>query len=315
MCRPRCGRNARWSRRGRCGHLHLFAAQDLPLVVAARNARANRYWIKNFASYGISEEQYDMFLAAVPHLLGGEPLTREQLAAAAAQRTGIDRLQPALTEPSWGSTLKPSASRGDLCFGPNQGRNVTFVRPCDWLGSWRATDPKAALDEIIRRYLHVYGPATPRDFGRWWGAGTALAKKAFKDLMSEGDLEAVDVEGWKAFALRASIEPMAGRSATGVVRLLPRFDHYTHGLIDCDPLLPKAFRRLVFRPQGWTSAVVLVGGRIGGVWEYTRKTARTTLTVRMFAPPKARVRKAVVAEAERLDDFLDTDAGVEFAAE
>lgn len=71
-----------------------------------------------------------------------------------------------MTESSWGSTLKPSAFRGDLCFGPNRGRNVTFVLPGERLGRWREIDPWTALRDVIVRYLDAYGPATPRDFGR-----------------------------------------------------------------------------------------------------------------------------------------------------
>lgn len=55
------------------------------------------------------------------------------------------------------------------------------------------------------------------------------------------------------------------------------------------------------------SAVVLVDGRNRGVWEYTVKRSSTSVKVRMFASPTTRVRKAIVAEAERLNDFLDTD--------
>lgn len=299
-----------WAMRGT---LHLFAAEDLPLVVATRSAREARYWVTHFESYGIFEPEYRALLAAIPQVLGGEPMTREQLAVAVARHTGIDQLLPLLAESSWGTAFKPSAFRGDLCFGPTQNRNITFVRPSAWLGSWREIEPLVALREIVLRYLSVYGPATPQDFGRWWGAGTALSKKTFKALELEGELEAVDVDGWQAFALRSSLQSMESLSAAGVVRLLPMFDAYTHGLLDVDPLLPKAFRSQVFRPQAWISAVVLVDGRIGGVWEYKSKRASALVTVRMFAAPTASVRDAIVAEAERLNDFLDTNVAVEFA--
>lgn len=301
-----------WAMRGT---LFLFTAEDLPLVVAARNAKASRYWATYFASYGIFEREYQALLAAIPEVLGSEPMTREQLAVAVAQRTGIEQLQPLLTESSWGTAFKPSAFGGDLCFGPTQDRNVAFVRPSAWLGGWREIAPEAALREIIRRYLSVYGPATPQDFSRWWGGDALRAKKIFKAFETDGELEAVDVDGWKAFALRSSLGPMESLSATGIVRLLPMFDAYTHGLLDCDPLLLSAFRRLVFRPQAWISAVVLVDGRIRGVWEHKIKRSRTLVTVRMFAAPTARIRKGIVAEAERLNDFLGTTVDVEFAAD
>jgi hypothetical protein len=128
-------------------------------------------------------------------------------------------------------------------------------------------------------------------------------------------VDPVEVDGWQAFALRASLEPMQSLSPTGVVRLLPMFDAYTHGLLDFDPLLPSAVKRLVFRPQGWISAVVLVDGRISGVWEYRFKKSSTVVDVRMFASPTASVREAIVVEAERLNDFLNTSVSVTFAAD
>jgi hypothetical protein len=301
-----------WAMRGT---LFLFAAEDLPLVVAARNARAGRYWVTHFEHNGVYEGEYQALLAAVPQVLGGEPMTREQLAVAVAERTGIEQLRSMLLESSWGTALKPSAFQGDLCFGPTQGRNATYVRPSAWLGVWREIDPQGALQTIIRRHLSVYGPATPRDFGRWWGWGALRAKKVFKELEQAGELEAVEVEGWQAFALRSSLESMESLSASGVVRLLPMFDAYTHGLLDYDPLLPSAFRSLVFRPQAWISAVVLVDGRIRGVWEHKIKSSSTLVTIRMFTSPTARVREAIVTEAERLQAFLDTRVVVEFAAE
>jgi DNA glycosylase AlkZ-like len=117
-----------WAMRGT---LFLFAAEDLPLVVAARNAKESRYWVTYFERYGIFEVQSQALLAAVPQVLGGEPMTREQLAVAVAKHTGIDRLLPALIESSWGTAFKPSAFGGDLCFGPTQGRHVAYVRPGD----------------------------------------------------------------------------------------------------------------------------------------------------------------------------------------
>lgn len=301
-----------WAMRGT---LFLFAAEDLPLVVAARNAQASRYWMTYFASYGIFESEYQALLAAIPQVLGDKPMTREQLAVAVATHTGIDQLLLMLTESSWGTAFKPSAFGGDLCFGPTQGRNIAFVRPSAWLGGWREIAPDVALEEIIRRYLSVYGPATPQDFSRWWGGAALQAKKMFKALEAESELETVEVDGWQAFALRSSLEPMESLSASGVVRLLPMFDSYVHGLLDCDPLLPSAFRRLVFRPQAWISAVVLVDGRIRGVWEHKIRRSRALVTVRMFAAPTAKVRRAIAAEAERLSDFLGTTVDVEFAAD
>jgi Winged helix DNA-binding domain len=66
------------------------------------------------------------------------------------------------------------------------------------------------------------------------------------------------------------------------IQLLPLFDAYTLGLgRDVEPLLPQTYKRLVFRPQGWISAVVLVNGAIQGVWQHTTRRAQTSVQVQM----------------------------------
>lgn len=112
-----------WAMRGT---LHLLAADDLPLHAAARTIDP-RGWI-DFASHGISEKQAQAFLEAVSEILGSEPMTREQLAAAVSEQVRLPILAE-LIGSRWGTALKPSAFRGDLCFGPSQGKNITFVNP------------------------------------------------------------------------------------------------------------------------------------------------------------------------------------------
>jgi hypothetical protein len=139
--------------------LHLIAASEFPLYVAARSLSATRNWTNYFAYYGIAPAQYEAYLAAAPQILGSEPMTREQFATALTKHTGIPELHSLVLSKGWGTPLKPLAWRGDLCFGPNQGRNVTFVHPGTWIGTWPSVEPYAALQEIARRYLRAYGPA------------------------------------------------------------------------------------------------------------------------------------------------------------
>ncbi len=44
------------------------------------------------------------------------------------------------------------------------------------------TDPRDARLELARRYLHIYGPATPEAFGRWAGIGRRHGIAAFEAL-------------------------------------------------------------------------------------------------------------------------------------
>jgi hypothetical protein len=89
--------------------LHLISASDLPLYVAARSVYEGRNWPYYFSYHGISQPLYEAFLTAVPQILGNEPMTREQLAAAVAEQTGSAALRSLILDKGWGTPLKPSA--------------------------------------------------------------------------------------------------------------------------------------------------------------------------------------------------------------
>jgi hypothetical protein len=294
--------------------LHLIAASELPLYVAARSVDDPRNWVGYFEYYGISKSHYETYLAAAPEILGSEPMRREQLATALAEKTGVPELRDLIISKGWGSPLKPLAWRGDLCFGPNNGQNVTFVNPRKWIGEWQSIEPYPALQEMARRYLRAYGPATVEEFALWWGMRLTPARKLFRSLANE--LEQVEVEGWPALALQETLEPLQNSELTGSVNLLPLFDAYVMGIgrgLDIEPILPKAYQSLVYRPQGWISAVVLVDGYIKGTWVTTSRTSQTILKVNLFSPVSAAVRTGLEAEAERLSAFLDTKVVLEYS--
>jgi hypothetical protein len=210
--------------------------------------------------------------------------------------------------------LKPLAWLGDLCFGPNAGRNVTFVNPKKWIGEWQPFEPYEALREVARRYLRAFDPAMVEEFAQWWELRLIPARKLFQSL--EAELEPVEVEGWRAFALRETLDPMQNSELPGAVRLLPLFDAYVVGIgrgDDIEPLLPALYQRQVYRPQGWISAVVLVDGYLKGVWEYKTRAAQTIVMVHLFSTPTASIRNGIEAEAERLSAFLNTKVVLEFS--
>lgn len=240
-------------------------------------------------------------------------MTREALADAIARRARKPKLR-ALLRSGWGALLKPSAFRGDLCFGPSQGQSVTFVRPRLWLSQWRPVNPDRAFKELARRYLTAYGPATVADFAHWWGVDPSVARPLFHDFGD--DLVAVEVEGWKAWALASTIQTMQSLKAARSVCLLPNFDPYTIAVsAHKQYLVSPKHRARVYRPKaGWISPVVLVDGRMEGVWEYDRRKDSILVRVEMFAPPAAGVERAIAAEVKRLGQFWDGEVRFQIAA-
>ena len=296
-----------WAMRGT---LHLLAAEDLALYVAVLGPRwddPGGAWLRGF---GVTKEQYDAMLGSVPRALGARPRTREQLADRLAELAGPEIRERVLE--GWGSLLKPSARRGDLCFGPNRGRNVTFVRPDRWLRGLRRVDGEEARREVVRRFLSTYGPATADDLGRWLGFRGAEPKRMLRAL--EDELVEVEVAGGRASLLAADLDALKSASAPKSVRLLPAFDPYVVGFRPRALLVDAAHEPRIFRPQAWFSPVVLVDGRAAGIWERERRGSRLEVRIEPFAGLSAATRRAIAEEADRLGEFLDAPAELQVAA-
>ena len=294
-----------WAMRGT---LHLLPAAEFPLWQAALATRRNwetGAWQRAFASRKELERLND----AVARALDGQLLTREQLATRVGELTGSVELGDRLRE-SWGALLKPAAALGLLCFAPGRGQQVRFTRPDTWLGGWADHDPDQAMAEVTRRFLAASGPVTREDFARWWGIPSPAQGRRLLERLGD-EVARVEVEGTAAYALAADLPGLAEAGTSRTVRLLPAFDQYVvTATLQAERLMPGPFKARVYRPQGWLSPVLLVGGRMDGTWGQETRGRRLLVTIEPFAgPPPARVRRAAEAVAERLADF--SGAGLE----
>jgi hypothetical protein len=294
-----------WSMRGT---LHVFTAEDLPLYVAALRTH-DRWWKGAWLRVlGMGEHEVRDTLAAIRESLGARPITREQLARKVAARVGPKGSARMLS--GWGEMLKPAAYDGSLISGPPQGQSVTFVRPDRWLGKWKEPPSEDAWHEIVRRYLHAYGPATREDFGRWWGMQPAPAGRILQ--ASSENLAEVDVDGRTAWAPRHDLKAMRKAAPANSVRLLPAFDVYVTGNRPKESFVEKRFENRVFRQAGWISPVVLVGGVIRGVWQHARANRRINVAVQPFRRLASAEKNAIAEEADRLGRFLGAPSSVSY---
>jgi hypothetical protein len=280
--------------------LHLVPAEDLPLYVGVLRPHPDGPGDGWMRQRGITREQYHAIIENVPRALTGRPQTRESLADRLVELAGADVREAALT--TWGGVLKVSAHLGDLCFGPNRGRNVTFVRPDRWLKrTLSVMDRDQARREFMRRCLGTYGVASYDDMYRWL-EHSRVAKEL---LESSGDeLVEVKVEGRRAWAHEHDLDELAARRRPRGVHLLPAFDPFVMGPRPREAFVPAEQMRRVFRPQGRVTPVVIVDGRAAGIWSHEVRGARLRVDVQAFAPFRPRVGKALADEVERMAAFF-----------
>jgi Winged helix DNA-binding domain len=169
-------------------------------------------------------------------------------------------------------------------------------QPVVWTGPAPGMDPRHARLELVRRYLHVFGPATAPSFARWAGIRAADARLAWEAL--DGALTPVRTPVGDAWiltedetAFRTQFEP------TALARLLPSGDtYYLMWGADRTLLVPDAQRRAAL----WTTRVwpgaLLVNGEIVGVW---RRSAGE-VSIEAWRRLSSAEREAVEAEAVSL---------------
>jgi hypothetical protein len=255
-----------WAMRGT---LHLLKPSEAGAYLSLMESTG--FWLKPSWQRvsGVTPRQIDELTEKVAAVLDGAVLTRDQLVTqvvADKRFTGMeDRLRS-----GWGQVLKPLAWRGVLCHGPNQGNKITFTRPASQYPSWgERPKPDEAAPAVIQAYLGAYGPATPEVFDRWLSLNSTSKPRLRQWFADLGDkLTEVDVEGRRALMVTEHMDELADIPAYEGIRLLGGFDQYILGPGTRDELLlPKHHRAAVSRTSGWISPIVVVSGRVVGVWE------------------------------------------------
>jgi Winged helix DNA-binding domain len=305
-CTPDDIRDALWKRKTLVktwlmrGTLHVARSTDLPIytgVLGAHTLRSVNAWLKYLK---LTESQLNDLFERIGGALDGTPVTREELINVVGRGQTAHVRQ--ILKSGWGGLLKPPARKGWLCFGPNRGQSVTFVRPRSWLKDWHELEPQAAHAELARRYLRAYGPATRKDFSRWMGMFPGADRAAWTAI--EKELVDVSVEGQPAQMLAADLEMMRSRERQESVQLLPGFDPYLMGHTTRDHLFDPMHRWKVSRVAGWISPVLLVDGRVLGVWTHAVTRGKLKIDVTPFAPLKPHIVTQAGARAETIAAFL-----------
>jgi len=267
---------------------------------------------------------------ALTAILDGRPLIKDEIGIALA-----DHIAPHLTLPqreSWGSvsgyapgqTLGESVMRfilpvlalqGLCCHAERRG-NQAFIRRTDqWLTGVetshlpeRLTSDQARA-ELVRRYLHCFGPSTPQHFGEWAGIALPQARRSWQHIQDE--LVEVNApvgvststhgpDRWQRAWLHGTDLPRfeAPPQPAGV-RFLPPHDPYAQ-LRDRETLIPnKSIHRLVWRTAG-SPGVILWNGEAVASWFGNKQGKRLVLTVVPFVSPPASFSADLEAEADAL---------------
>jgi len=118
------------------------------------------------------------------------------------------------------------------------------------------------------------------------------------------ELREVSVSDRKLSVLREDFEALASsRLCETLLRLLPGFDPYLLAHVEKGHLVDDSVYKRVYRNQGWISPVVLLDGRVIGIWSIAKK-ARASVEVELFEKVTKGLRSRIDKEIESLSTFL-----------
>ena len=290
--------------------LWVVRPEDLPSIQSAASDRVaaneHRRLVADAERAGVAADGHAWLQtacsAAVDHLARTGGCSARQLREALPELTGTYDPAPGKT---WGGeghlaprVLTLLSARGEIVRGPNDGGWTTsrprWVSAADWLGPATAVAPDVARADLVRRWLHAFGPATVTDIKWWFGNTLNWARQALRDIRAVE----VDIDGAPGFVLPGDDEPEP--EVAPWCALLPGLDVTTMGWFDRDWYLGP-HRGQVFDRNGNAGPTVWVDGRVVGAW---RQDADGRVQLLLLEEVGGRARKELSARAEELTAWL-----------
>ena len=286
------------------GTLHLLPADDVRWILRLVGPTIVRKFQRRHRELGLSPDVYSRAVDEMIQALEEHgALTRRQIAerwaahGLPAEGQGVPYL------------LSRASLEGIICFGPTVNGKATHVLLDSWLGE--GSDVVDPGEELVRRYLSAYGPATHEDYGTWSGLPTAEVRGAFHSIRDE--LLKIDVDGtpmWMPQTHAGLLDEVLSPDRL-TIRMLGAFDPYMLGYRTRDLGVAPEHLKRVHPGGGIIRPTILVDGRAIATWTRKRMGRKLSITVSPFGRISGDVRTGIDGEVEDIGRFMGLEASWE----
>ncbi|MEL7587975.1 MAG: winged helix DNA-binding domain-containing protein [Prolixibacteraceae bacterium] len=187
-----------------------------------------------------------------------------------------------------------------VCFGPRRQKQFTFTLLDDAVPSTESKkNREEALAELAKRYFQSRGPATLNDFVWWSGLPVTDARNGLE--AAKQYLHREDIDGQSYYMTRQM--PSGINALNKSAWLLPAFDEYIIAYRDRSALLDKHLTKHVISVNGIFYPVIVVNGKVEGLWKRTIQKDKIIVEITPFKPLSRNVKEGVSASASEFGKF------------
>ena len=314
--------------------IRVFPREDFDIFTKALfpgNEDELRYYIAGaepaLVTLGLSATQVLVLVSrAVDEVLQQQMLTKHDLGLALALRIGQE-LTPAQQEvwrwPSsyaQGQSLGESLARfmlpvvaleGKLCLFSKPGHRGTYYALSTMLPGFSDEKPQRlestdAQKELVRRYLHCFGPATEENFAAWAGISLGQAQRLWMGM--EPLVQRVTYQTVSGWMLQEDVQQLGKNPIPEGVRLLPPHDPWLHQHDRSLIVQGKHAHRYFWKSAGSPGMVLFDGEGVAG-WQLRILKNKLLVAIEDIGLPIRRASGSELkAEASRLADTFGLES-------
>ncbi|MEP7341131.1 MAG: winged helix DNA-binding domain-containing protein [Acidobacteriota bacterium] len=175
-----------------------------------------------------------------------------------------------------------------------------FTLAEEWIG--RKISPKDDLQELVKRYLAAFGPASVTDAQTWLGL---KLKETFEKLKPE--LQTYRDEGRRELFDLPGVQ-LPSEDVPAPVRFLPEYDNLLLSHRNRTRVVADEYRSRVYLPGLRVAATILVDGFVRGTWKIEKTKTAAALVITPFDKLTKKDRTALTEEGEQLVRFVEPKA-------
>lgn len=284
---------------------HFLARDDARWILDLTGPRIQRSLASRYERLGLDPKELARARRAILKALAkGAHLTRKEIGEFLA-RSRIDVSGQRLPH-----MLSHAELDAAICSGARRRNEHTYAAFDERVPASKSVDLQDATRRLVTRYLQSHGPASVTDI-QWWASLKATdVKAALEEMRPQTDGARIDgVDLWW-------FEQEASPGTRSSVRLLETYDEFIVGYTRTRFMGDRfgAPALAAWRGASRFGNIVTRGGNLVGSWKRTKTAGSVNVQVRSYDPLSASHLRSLRGEVARFGRFYGLEPALEVSA-